>query len=233
MESGADRSAVNVTETAPPRTKVRRKSVGREYAEAIIMAVVLVLVVRTFVFQAFRIPTGSMEDTLLVGDFLFVNKFIYGAHVPFTDWQLPAVRSPRRGDIIVFKFPKDPSRDFIKRVIGEPGDTVEISNKVISINGEPIREPYAKYTATRRRPQNYQSPQISPPGAGNRDFYGPVVVPEGKFLVLGDNRDNSDDGRFWGYLDRKLILGRAEVIYFSVDTRHKSLRLSRIGDLIR
>jgi len=215
------------------RNERKKKSTLREYAEAIVIAVILTLFIRTFILQAFRIPTGSMEDTLLVGDFLFVNKFIYGAEIPFTDARLPAVRSPRRGDIMVFKYPRDPKRDFIKRLVGVPGDTVEIRNKVVYLNGIPQEEPYAKHTSTRVRPPGYRNPNIYPPGAGNRDNYGPVVVPPHHYFMMGDNRDNSDDSRFWGFLDRDLIKGKAVFIYWSWDKERFRPRLNRIGRLIR
>ncbi len=167
--------------------------------------------IRSFVFQAFRIPTGSMEETLLVGDFLFVNKFLYGAHIPFTDARLPALREPRHGDIVVFKFPKDPSRDFIKRLVGEPGDTLQIKDKVVYVNGVAQTEPYVHFSSSRIEPITYKQPSIYPAGAGNRDNYGPVVVPPGHFFMMGDNRDNSDDSRFWGFLDKKPHQGEGDL----------------------
>lgn len=215
------------------KRKVKRKSTLREYTEAIIIAVALTMLIRTFVIQAFRIPTGSMEDTLLVGDFLFVNKFLYGAAVPFTDSHLPALRDPQRGDILVFKYPRDPSRDFIKRVVGVPGDEVEIRDKVVYVNGEAADEPFVKHTNTRVLPENYKNPHIYPPDAGNRDNYGPYVVPEDHYFMMGDNRDNSDDGRFWGPLSRDLIKGKAIFIYWSWNKENMRPRLSRIGQIIR
>lgn len=214
------------------RTRPKRKSTLREYAEAILVAVALTLVIRTFVIQAFRIPTGSMEDTLLVGDFLFVNKFLYGAPIPFTDARTPAIRAPRHGDIMVFKYPKDPSRDFIKRVIGLPGDTIEIKDKIVYVNGVAQREPYVKFSSSRIQPKEYQNPVIYPPGAGNRDNYGPYVVPQGNYFMMGDNRDNSDDSRFWGPLDGHLIKGKALFIYWSWDKEKMRPRLSRLGRII-
>jgi signal peptidase I len=214
------------------KPRVKRKSTMREYAEAILVAVALTLVIRTFVIQAFRIPTGSMEDTLLVGDFLFVNKFLYGAPIPFTDARTPAIRQPRHGDILVFKYPKDPSRDFIKRVIGLPGDTIEIKDKTVYVNGEAQREPYVKFSSSRIQPKEYQNPVIYPPGAGNRDNYGPYVVPQGDYFMMGDNRDNSDDSRFWGPLDGHLIKGKALFIYWSWNKEKMRPRLSRLGRII-
>jgi len=219
-------------ETVAP---VKRKSVVREYAEAIVFAVVLTVIIRTFVIQAFRIPTGSMEDTLLVGDFLFVNKFLYGAEVPFTDWRLPAVRDPHHGDIIVFKFPRDLRRDFIKRVVGEPGDTLLIVNKHVFINGVQQDESHIKFTNPRVQPATYRDSIIFPPGLehANRDNYGPYVVPDGYYFMMGDNRDNSDDSRFWGPLDRNLIKGKALFIYWSWNKEKTRPRLGRIGKLIK
>ena len=215
------------------RAPVRRKSTFREYTEAIVVAVALTMVIRTFVIQAFRIPTGSMEDTLLVGDFLFVNKFLFGAPIPFTDLRTPAIRDPKAGDILVFKYPKDPSRDFIKRVVGTPGDTVEIRDKVVSVNGVPRSQPFVKLSGGRLQPREYQNPVIFLPGAGNKDNYGPYVLPEGHYFMMGDNRDNSDDSRFWGPLDRKLIKGKAIFIYWSWNKDTLRPRLSRLGKLIR
>src|SRR5512140_2375098 len=162
-----------------PELKRARKSVVREYAEAFLFAIVLTLFIRTFVVQAFRIPSGSMENTLLIGDFLFVNKFIYGAHVPFTNAALPAVRQPRRGDVIVFKYPDNPKKDFIKRVIGTPGDKLEIRDKVVYINDQPLDEPYVHFSDPRVRPRSWIQPSITPAGAGNKDNFGPIVVPAG------------------------------------------------------
>jgi signal peptidase I len=234
METGTGRRE---SPPAPERPSgkgkpVKKKSIFREYAEAIVMAVILTVVIRTFVIQAFRIPTGSMEDTLLVGDFLFVNKFIYGAEIPLTHAHLPAVRDPKAGDIMVFKFPKDPSRDFIKRVIGTPGDTIQIRNKVVYVNGKAREEPYARFTNPRVQPPEYRNPGMYPPGAGNKDNYGPYVVPAGHYFMMGDNRDNSDDSRFWGPLDRHLIKGKALFIYWSWNKEKTLPRLGRVGRII-
>jgi len=214
------------------RAGVRRKSTLREYTEAIVVAVALTMVIRTFVIQAFRIPTGSMEDTLLVGDFLFVNKFIFGAPIPFTDLRTPSLRNPKPGDILVFKYPKDPSRDFIKRVVATPGDTVEIRDKQVVVNGVAQPQPFVKLSGGRLQPRDYQNPTIFPPGAGNKDNYGPYVLPPGHYFMMGDNRDNSDDSRFWGPLDRNLIKGKAIFIYWSWNKDTMRPRLSRLGKLI-
>src|SRR5438093_2771019 len=144
---------MNHTETQPEApapaevaaTPVRRKSLFREYAEAILIAVLLALVIRQCGVQAFTIPSGSMMDTLLVGDYILVNKFLYGAELPFTDWRMPGLRDPHRGDIIVFKYPQDEKRDFIKRIIGPPGDSIQIRGRQVYVNGTPLVEPYTKF----------------------------------------------------------------------------------------
>ncbi len=205
----------------------RAKSIAREYAEAILPALFLFLFIRTFLFQAFRIPSSSMEDTLAVGDFLFVNKFLYGAKVPFLEARLPAYRAPQPGDIIVFKFPREPKKDFIKRCVAVEGQTVEIRGKEVFVDGVKREEPYIKFT----------DPVVRK--GDRRDDLGPVVVPKGHLFMMGDNRDNSSDSRYWGFLDRDLIKGKAMFIYWSWDTSHRLLgliptpRLERIGDLIR
>jgi signal peptidase I len=190
------------------KTAGRPKSVVREYAESIIIAVVLALVIRTFVVQAFKIPSGSMEDTLLIGDHILVNKLSYGLQIPFLDTRVQIfglMDEPNRGDIIVFPFPRDPSRDFIKRVVGLPGERVEVRNHRAYINGESLKEPYVKLDErTASFPSRYS-------------HWGPEVVPPGQLFVMGDNRDNSADGRDWGFLDSSQVKGRAFIIYWSWD----------------
>lgn len=188
----------------------KKKPVWREYAEAIVIAVVLALFIRTFVVQAFKIPSGSMMPTLLIGDHILVNKFIYR----FTN--------PARDDIIVFKYPKDESKDFIKRVIGLPGETLEIRRKVVYINGKPLDEPFVIH----------EDPTYLPRQTSPRDEFGPVTVPPHDYFVMGDNRDNSDDSRFWGLLSDKLILGKAFLIYWSWNRETSSPRWNRIGKLL-
>ena len=185
-----------------------RKSTAREYFESIVVAVILALFIRTFVVQAFKIPTGSMEPNLLVGDHLLVNKFVFAptAH-PAERFLLP-MRELRRGDIVVFKFPEDPERDFIKRVIGLPGDTVELRNREISINGQKIAEPYAHYLFPVGEAQESASSDV-------REHYPPVTVPDGHYFMMGDNRDNSQDSRYWGFLPAHYVKGRALMIYWS------------------
>ncbi len=197
-------------------TKKTAKEKAQEWVKSIILAIIIALVARATVVQAFRIPTSSMEDTLLVGDFLFVNRFIYGIKVPFTDIRLPKIREPRRGDIVVFRHPGE-NKDFIKRCIAVAGDTVEIRDDVVYINHEPIDEPY-----------KVLRPEINAP----RNF-GPMVVPHGHIFVLGDNRHNSYDSRSWGPLDMKLLKGQAMIIYFSWDHSRHMPRFERIGKIIR
>ena len=188
-----------------------KKSTAREYFESIVIAVILALFVRTWAVQAFKIPTGSMENNLLIGDHLLVNKFVFGPTASRLEQAVLPIREPRRGEIVVFKYPDEPERDFIKRVIGLPGDTVELRNKKVLLNGQPIDEPYVHF--------------LEPASAGDaevtsfdvRERYGPVRVPDGQYFVMGDNRDNSQDSRYWGFLPRGHIKGRALTIYWSFD----------------
>jgi signal peptidase I len=201
----------------------RKKGAAREFGEAIIFAFLLALILKTFVFQLFKIPSGSMEPTLLVGDQLVVLKFAYGVHIPLLDLELFQNHTPQRGDVIVFKYPKDPSIDFIKRVIAVGGETVEVRAKKIYINGVEILDPWGVHT----------DPGMVPEGLYNRDYFGPVTVPEGKLFVMGDNRDDSHDSRFWGFVDLRQIKGRAWILYWSWDSEVKGLRRSRIGTPIQ
>lgn len=211
-------------------TSKQKKSLVREYVEAILIAVLLALFIRTFIVQAFKIPSGSMLPTLLIGDHLLVNKFSYGLKVPFSGAVLIPWNGPERGDVVVFRFPKDRSVDYIKRVIGVPGDTVTIRDKKVYINGDAVQDPYAHFT----------SAMILDGQASPRDNFGPVTVPKGSIFVMGDNRDNSYDGRFWGFVEQRDILGKAFILYWSWDLqkplfsfdRLTSVRWSRIGDLI-
>ncbi len=200
--------------------KTVKKSFWRENIEAILIAVVLALFIRTFVVQAFKIPSGSMLETLQIGDHILVNKFIYGTHIPFTDLVILPVREPERGDIVVFKYPMDEKRDFIKRLIGLPGDTIEIKNKIVYVNGKRLKDPYVSHRNSRIIP-------------GPRDNFGPVTVPKDSYFMMGDNRDGSFDSRFWGYVKKKELLGKAMIIYWSWDRERKRPRLARIGKILR
>ena len=208
------------------------KTVFREYLEAIIIALILALFIRTFVVQAFKIPSGSMENTLLVGDHILVNKFSYGIKIPnkilFSNIKLfRDIRyfeeMPERGDTIVFEFPEDESRDFIKRVIGLPGEIIEIKAQTVYINGKPIEEPYAIH-----RDPYQESTTLYP-----RDNYGPVVIPERKLFVMGDNRENSQDSRYWSFLDLDRVKGKAFIIYWSWNKEKINLRWNRLAKLIK
>jgi signal peptidase I len=196
----------------------KKKNAWRENIEAILIAIVIALFIRTFLVQAFKIPSGSMLETLQIGDQILVNKFIYGVKIPFTDGRvLIPFKDPRPGDIVVFKYPEDPSKDFIKRVVAVAGDTVSIVDKQLYVNGDPVTdEPYAMYS---RLPTHV-------------DNMGPVKVPENKLFVMGDNRDNSHDSRFWGFVDLSAVKGKAFMIYWSWDREKFGVRWHRIGDLL-
>ena len=192
-----------------------KKSVFREYFESLLVAVILALFVRTFVFQAFKIPTGSMEPNLLVGDHLIVNK------MTFTD--------VHRGDVVVFKFPKEPERDFIKRVIGLPGDKIELKRKTVYVNGKALTEPYAHFIDAPRPESEAVSDDV-------RQDYGPVTVPSDQYFMMGDNRDNSEDSRYWGFLPKSYVKGKAEFMYFSLSedaSMLSGIRWERIGTIVR
>ena len=203
-------------------TATFKKSVVREYFESIVIAVVLALFVRTWVVQAFKIPTGSMENNLLIGDHLLVNKFIFGPTPLAIGRAVLPVRSIHRGDIVVFKYPDEPDRDFIKRVIGLPGETLELRHKKIHINGKVLDEPYVHFLLPPRADGEMTA-------FDKRETYGPVTVPEGHLFVMGDNRDNSQDSRYWGFVRREKIKGRAFQIYWSWDSDRHWLRFNRIG----
>lgn len=179
----------------------KKKSAAREWIESIIWAFVLAMVIRTFVIQAFKIPTGSMRTTLLEGDLILVNKFIYGAKVPFADFNLPALRQPQRGDVIVFIYPQDPKKDFVKRLIGLPGETLQINNGTIYIDDKPLFAPVFNQIYYYNRGEFAKDSQK-------------IKVPEDSFFVLGDNSASSQDSRYWGFVPRKNILGKAIVIYW-------------------
>jgi signal peptidase I len=219
--SQADKAERLPAEAAAPR----RKSLVREYGEAIVIAIVLALVIRTLVVQAFTIPSGSMMDTLLVGDYILVNKFLYGAEVPFTGWRMPGLRHPERGDIIVFRYPQDEKRDFIKRIVGTPGDRVLIRGHDVYVNGERLAERYVKHTS----PPSRQGGQLY---CGYAYGCESTVVPPQSYFVMGDNRDNSQDSRYWGFVRRDKIKGKAFLIYWSWDGDRHWLRWWRLGKYI-
>ena len=200
----------------------KRKSIVREYAEAILVALLLALFIRTFVVQAFKIPSGSMKNTLLIGDHILVNKFLYGVKNPFSGNTWIPVKQPQRRDIVVFRYPVNPSQDYIKRVIGLPGDRIEVKDKKVYVNGELQSEDYAIFLDNKIIPGNVQK----------RDNMQPVTVPEGSLFVMGDNRDNSYDSRFWNFVDLKAVKGKAFILYWSWDKENTSVRWNRIGDLI-
>jgi signal peptidase I len=194
-----------------------KKSIVREYFESLVIAVVLALFIRTFVVQAFKIPTGSMEQNLLIGDHLLVNKFMFGPAPSSIERAVLPMKDIQRLDVVVFKYPEEPERDFIKRVIGLPGETVELRNKRVYVNGERLEEPYVYYLEDPPPlPQEVELPN-GPQGlsADPRERYGPVTVPPGHYFVMGDNRDNSQDSRYWGFLPRENVKGKALVIYWS------------------
>lgn len=207
----------------PGNEKIPRKSRLRENIEAILFAIVLALFIRTFVIQAFKIPSGSMKETLLIGDHILVNKFIYGVKLPFLQKTIIPVKEPDRGDIVVFKFPKDPKKDFIKRVVGITGDQIVIKDKKVYVNGEIEEEKHIIHMDSNIFPAQYS----------RRDNLESVTVPPDSIFVMGDNRDNSHDGRFWGFVDLKAIKGQAFIIYWSWDKNNFGVRWGRIGHILR
>ncbi len=202
----------------------KKKSSLRENIEAILVAVVLALFIRTFVVQAFKIPSGSMKNTLLIGDHILVNKFIYGIKLPFIGTKLVPIKDPQPEDIVVFEYPDDPSKDFIKRVIGVAGDRIEIRDKKVYVNNKLLDQDFAIFTDNR----SIQS----------RDDFGPVTVPKDSLFVMGDNRDNSHDSRFWGFVKLKAVKGKAFIIYWSWNGENQNsileyVRWSRMGQLLK
>jgi signal peptidase I len=241
----ADNKQISATEST------RKVSVGRwawEWTKSIVIAFSLFLVIRTFLVEAFRIPTGSMENTLLVGDFLLVNKAVYGAQLPLTGKHLPTFKEPTRGDVVVFVPPHEPDKNYVKRLIGIPGDTLEMRNKILYLNGDPQPEPFVRHTDPNNdvyapsmywqcdyRPAAQQQADCRP----TRDNWGPVVVPADRFMMLGDNRDDSEDSRYWGFVTRDAVKGKPLFIYYSFDSSTlrpfpwlTQIRWGRIGGTI-
>jgi signal peptidase I len=199
------------------------KSKFQEYVEAIVIAILIALFIRTFVIQAFKIPSGSMKPTLQIGDHILVSKFIYGIKIPFIRKTILSITDPKRGDIVVFIYPEDRSKDFIKRVVGVGGDTIEIRNKKVFLNGLPFNDPHAVYS----------DDFILPGAIQPRDNLGPINVPAGSIFVMGDNRDQSYDSRFWGFVDLKDVMGKAFMIYWSWDKENHTVRWNRLGSIPR
>jgi len=206
-----------------------KKSTLREYFESIVIAVILALFIRTFVVQAFKIPTGSMENNLLIGDHLLVNKFVFGPTASRLERKVLPIGSIRRGDIIVFKYPEEPDRDFIKRVIGLPGDTVQLRDKKVSINGQPLDEPYVHFL----QPPSGATEFSEVTSFDVRERYGPVTVPPDQYFVMGDNRDNSQDSRYWGFLPRDYVKGKALLIYWSYEAGREDYQDESAGATLK
>ncbi len=199
-----------------------KKSAFREYAEAIVLAVLLALFIRTFVVQAFKIPSGSMLPTLQIGDHILVLKSIFGVRLPFSNKVIIPIKQPERGDVVVFIYPVDPSKDFIKRVVAVAGDTVEVRNKRLYVNGVQAEDANAYYEDA-----SVYSAMVKP-----RDSFGPVTVPQDKIFVMGDNRDHSYDSRFWGFVDMDEIRGKALMVYWSWDSKNWGVRWNRLGKIV-
>jgi signal peptidase I len=199
-----------------------KRSRLRENVEAILVAVVIALFIRTFVVQAFKIPSGSMKPTLQVGDHILVNKFIYGIRIPYLGTVVLPVKNPQRGDIVVFRFPVDPRKDFIKRVIGVPGDVIEIRDKTIYINGRQLNHDVGVFS----------DPRTIAGSLKPRDNLGPITVPKDGLFVMGDNRDESFDSRFWGFVPIRDVSGKAFIIYWSWDSDNFRVRWGRLAGLL-
>ena len=224
----SDRVEEPKNETAVAGNRVSPVRWAWEWTKSVLIAFLLFLLIRTFIVEAFRIPTASMENTLLVGDFLLVNKAVYGAQVPGTAAHLPALQRPERGDIVVFVPPHEPQKNYVKRLVGLPGDTLAMRDKVLFVNGRPQSEPYAVHSDPEgdvwvpgmlwQRDhvvrgvdrQNYQP---------TRDNWGPLAVPPGQYFVLGDNRDDSEDSRYWGFVEQRAVKGQPLFVYYSFEPR--------------
>jgi len=204
-------------EAAPQRGHIR------ENIEAILVAILIALFIRTFVVQAFKIPSGSMKPTLQIGDHILVNKFIFGVKIPYWDKTIIPLKSPRRDDIIVFKYPVDPNKDFIKRVVGVGGDVVESRDKQLYVNSKLVNHDFGVHS----------DPRILSGENRPRDNFGPITVPENSLFVMGDNRDESFDSRFWGFVNLKAVSGKAFIIYWSWDKQNFGVRWNRLGRLLK
>ncbi len=202
-----------------------------KFIKSIVIALIIALIIRAFIVQAFRIPSSSMKDTLLVGDHILVCKFIYGVRLPVFSVKIVPVSEPKRGDIVVFKWPPNPKVNFIKRCIGLPGDEIKIVNKRVYINGKLLTEPYVKFTDQHIYPYHTNN-AFACTISGSRDNFGPVKVPPHHYFMMGDNRDNSLDSRYWGFVPEKNILGKAFIIYFSWN-KHHAIRWHRFFHIVR
>jgi signal peptidase I len=214
---------------ANTKSGARSESALREWVKAIVFSALITVTLRGVVAQAYQIPTGSMENTLLVGDYLFVNKMLYGSEIDLgfgghrlIHHRFPAFRQPAAGDIIVFRYPENPRQDWIKRCVAVGGQTVMVRDKILYVDGVRQVEPYVIHI----------DPRILPAEVSQRDNFGPITVPQGHLFMMGDNRDNSDDSRFWGPLDAGLIKGKAAIRYFSWDGEHSSIRFNRMFQTI-
>ncbi len=248
--AGPGATAVCGRPVAPERRRSRLARWFDSWMRSLGMALVLFLMIKTFFFEAFQIASGSMTHTLLTGDFLFVNKAVYGAQIPGTRARLPGFRQPRRGDIVVFAYPRDPNQDYVKRVVGEPGDTVAMRNGQVEVNGRRQAEPYVQRIDSLHDVSSadfeWQRPFLTTFSVDDRrryhptrDTWGPLLVPAGKYFVLGDNRDDSSDSRYWGFVDASAVKGRTLLVYFSYDRATRDalpwltdIRWSRLGSLI-
>jgi signal peptidase I len=244
QDTGSRAIAITPEQRMDALRHVNRRRLGFgflwEWTKIFWMAVALFLIVQTFIVQAFKIPSGSMERTLLAGDFLLVNKFAYGAEIPFTHHRLPKLREPARGDVIVFDAPEDLTKTYVKRLLGLPGDTLQMKNGALLRNGEPVREEYVWHAdpdedrvEERFRWQRDYVVRTASAGIGyfpSRNNWGPLVVPRGNYFVLGDNRDNSSDSRYWGFVADSLVKGSPFVIYYSYapDSTHSLAWLTQI-----
>jgi signal peptidase I len=206
-----------------------KKSTLREYFESIVIAVILALFIRTFVVQAFKIPTGSMENNLLIGDHLLVNKMVFAHTASGAERAAMPVGEIKRGDVIVFKYPEEPDRDFIKRVIGLPGETLEVREKKVYIDGQALNEPYVHFL----QPLTSASEYSEVTSYDVRERYGPVKIPADHYFMMGDNRDNSQDSRYWGFLPRELVKGKALVIYWSYEAGREDYQENGAGATLR